>query len=110
MNLEESDKFVEQQRKTEQKKKIVLVSIVLCAILVALLVILIIYIQYQDSLKLKMYVDGQQVKITSNMLKQDGDTSYVNIKTFSEMLGYTYTKGEYKKYNENIDSCYIKNN
>lgn len=110
MNLEESDKFVEQQRKTEQKKKIVLVSIVLCAILVALLIILIIYIQYQDSLKLKMYVDGNQVKITANMLKQDGDTSYVNIKAFSEMLGYTYTKGEYKKYNENIDSCYIKNN
>ena len=79
MNLEESDKFVEQQRKTEQKKKIVLASIVLCAILVALLIILIIYIQYQDSLKLKMYVDGNQVKITANMLKQDGDTSYVNI-------------------------------
>ena len=45
-----------------------------------------------------MYVDGNQVKITANMLKQDGDTSYVNIKAFSEMFGYTYTKGEYKKY------------
>lgn len=110
MNLEESDKFVEKQRKTEQKKKIVLISIVLCAILVALLIIMIIYLQYQDSLKLKMYVDGNQVRITNNMLKQEGDVTYVNIKTLSELLGYTYTKGEYKKYNEDENSCYIKNN
>ena len=110
MNLEESDKFVERQRKTEQKKKIVLISIVLCAILVALLVVMIIYIQYQDSLKLKMYIDGNQVGIAGNMFKQENDITYVNVKTFSELLGYTYTKGEYKKYNEDENSCYIKNN
>jgi len=110
MNLEESDKFVERQRKTEQKKKVVLISIVLCAILVALLVIMIIYLQYQDSLKLKVYVDGTQVKITSNMFKTEDNTNYVNVKVFSELLGYTYTKGEYKKYNEDEKSCYIRNN
>lgn len=110
MNLEESDKFVERQRKTEQKKKVVLISIALCAILVALLVIMIIYLQYQDSLKLKVYVDGTQIKITSNMFKTEDNANYVNIKAFSELLGYTYTKGEYKKYNEDEKSCYIKNN
>lgn len=109
MNLEESDKFVERQRQTEQKKKIVLVSIVLCAILVALLIIMIIYIQYQDSQELKMFVDGTQVNISANMLYQEEDTVYVNVKSFAEMLGYTYTKGEYQKYNEDINSCYIRN-
>ena len=74
MNLEESDKFVEQQIQTEKKKKVVLFSIVLCAILIALLLIMIIYIQYQDSLKLKMYVDGKQVPIGSDLFKQEGDT------------------------------------
>lgn len=110
MNLEESDKFVEQQIQTEKKKKVVLFSIVLCAILIALLLIMIIYIQYQDSLKLKMYVDGKQVPIGSDLFKQEGDTTYVNIKSLSETLGYTYTKGEYKKYNEDEKSCYVKNN
>lgn len=110
MNLEESNKFVENQRQTEQKKKVVLISIVLCAILIALLLIMIIYIQYQDSLKLKMYVDGTQVPIGNDLFKQDGGTNYVNIKAISETLGYTYTKGEYKKYNEDAKSCYVKNN
>lgn len=109
MNLEESDKFLEKQRKTEQKKKVVMLSIVLCAILVALLIIMIIYLQYQDSLKLKMYIDGTQVNISSDLLYQENNTTYINVKTISEMFGYTYTKGEYKKYNENEESCYISN-
>lgn len=109
MNLEESDKFVERQRQTEQKKKVVLVSIVLCAVLVALLIILIIYIQYQDSLELKLFIDGEQKPISGNLFTAQDNVNYVNVKQFSEMLGYTYTKGEYQKYNENEESCYINN-
>lgn len=110
MNLEESDKYLEDQQKNEKKKKVVLMSIIFCAILVALLVILIIYIQYQDSLKLKMYIDGRQVPISSGLLAQEGEVQYINIKSVAELLGYTYTKGEYKKYNEDVNSCYVKNN
>lgn len=109
MNLEESDKFMEAQRQTEKKKKIVLASIVLCGILVALLVIFIIYIQYQDSLQLKLYIDGTQKSISSSLFTVQDDINYVNVREFSQMLGYTYTKGEYQKYNENQDSCYIDN-
>lgn len=71
---------------------------------------MIIYIQYQDTLQLKIYVDGTQINFSGKFLKQDNGTNYVNIKELSDLLGYTYTKGEYKKYNENADSCYIKNN
>ena len=109
MNLEESNRFLEEQEQREKKKKIVLVSIVLCGILAALLLVMIIYIQYEDSLQLKMYVDGTQVDIANNLLYQKDDITYVNVKTFAEKLGYTYTKGEYQKYNENINSCYIRN-
>lgn len=109
MNLAESDKFVEAQRKTEQKKKIVLVSIVLCAILVALLIILIIFIQYQDSLELKLYIDAEQKGISNSLFVNQDNIQYVSIREFSDMLGYTYTKGEYAKYNEDENSCYINN-
>lgn len=109
MNLAESDKFVEAQRQNEKKKKIVLVSIILCAILIALLLVFIIYIQYQDSLELKLYIDGEQKQIGSSLIKTSGDTNYINIKEFAEMLGFTYTKGEYAKYNEDEKSCYVSN-
>lgn len=109
MNLAESDKFVEAQRRNEQNKKFILVAIVLCAILVALLIIFIIYIQYQDSLELKFYIDGQQKTISKTLFVSQDDINYVNIKEFSNMLGYTYTKGEYAKYNEDETSCYIQN-
>lgn len=110
MNLEESDKFAEKQAKNEQRKKVVLMSIIACGVLIALLIVMIIYIQYQDTLQLKVYIDGTQISFSDNMFKEDDGTKYINIKELSDLLGYTYTKGEYKKYNENADSCYIKNN
>ena len=109
MNLAESDKFVEAQRRTEQKRKFVLVAIVLCAILVVLLILLIIFIQYQDSLELKLFIDANQKKISNTLLVTQDKVQYVNIREISDMLGYTYTKGEYEKYNEDEDSCYINN-
>ena len=109
MNLEDSDKFAEAQKLADKKKKIVLISIVLCMILIALLVILIIYIRYLDSLQLKLYIDGEQKPISSTLFISKNNTNYVNIEEVSELLGYIYTKGEYEKYNENEDSCYVKN-
>lgn len=109
MNLEESDKFVEKQRQTEQKKKVVLASIVVCVILMVLLFIMIWYLQYQDSLKLKMFIDKTQVPISKNVLYQENNTTYINVKYMADIMGYTYTKGEYQKYNEDVNSCYIRN-
>ena len=109
MNLEESDKFNQKQQRDEQKKRVVLISIVLCAILVALLLILIIFIRYQDSLQLKFYIDGTQKPISSSLFVTEDGVKYVNIREFSEFLQYQYTKGEYLKYNEDENSCYISN-
>ena len=109
MNLEESDRFAEAQEQNAKKQKIVLISIVLCAILLVLLIIFIIYIQYLDSLELKLYVDGEQKKITETLFTTSDNTNYVNVKEISNMLGYTYTKGEYGKYNEDEKSCYVGN-
>lgn len=109
MNLEESDKFIEAQRLNEKKKKVVLVSIILCAILVVLLIVFIIYIKYEDSLQLKLFINGEQKTISNTLFINQNDVNYVNIKEFSDMMGYTYTKGEYQKYNENEESCYINN-
>lgn len=97
MNLEESDKFAEKQAKNEQRKKFVLMSIIACGVLIALLIVMIIYIQYQDTLQLKVYIDGTQISFSDKMFKEDSGTNYINIKELSDLLGYTYTKGEYKR-------------
>ncbi|MBR3696885.1 MAG: WG repeat-containing protein [Clostridia bacterium] len=109
MNLEESNEFQKNQNKNEVNKKILLISIFFCAILIFILILAIFYIRYKDSLELKFYIDGVQKNISKTLFINQNDVDYVNIKEFSEMLGYTYTKGEYQKYNENEDSCYINN-
>lgn len=110
MNLEESDSFVERERKNNNKKRAILSSIILLAVIAALLFILILIISYQDSLKLKLYIDGKQKSITTTLLEEVDGVTYANIKEFANLVGYTYTKGEYMKYNENQDSCYLSNN
>lgn len=110
MDLEESNRFAENQEMNEKKKKIVLVSIVLCMFLIVLLIILIAYIKYLDSLELKLFVDEKQQKISSTLLTSVDGTNYANVKEFAELFGYTYTKGEYEKYNEDETSCYLSNN
>lgn len=109
MNLEESDSFMQENERNEKKKKAVLVLIGLCVILVVLLLILIFTIQYQDSKTLKVFLDGSQYKFSSNFFKTVDEATYVNIKEAASLYGYTYQNGEYKKYNEDENSCYIGN-
>lgn len=105
MNFEESNSFVEEMEKNNKNKKTVLVVLVICAVLIVLLLGLISYLKYQDSLKLKMFIDDTQVPITSTLLLQDNETNYINIKELSNMLNYSYKKGEYKSYTEDENSC-----
>lgn len=109
MNLEDSNSFREKIQRTDRNKKGIILSIILCAILIALLLMMIIVIKYEDSKTLKMYLDGTLVGIPSNFYKDIDGKRYINIKDLSSMLGYRYTRGEYGKYNENYDSCYVQN-
>lgn len=110
MNLEESNDFIDRQRKNSNRKRVIVISMVFCAVIAALLAIMILIIKYQDSLKLKMYVDGKQVKLTSTMFTEVDGITYINIREFADLTGYNYQKGEYRKYTEDIESCYISNN
>lgn len=109
MNLEESDSFLQESERNERHKKTVLASIIACVILVILLLMLIFTIQYQDSRTLKVFLDGEQYRFSSAFFQTVDENTYVNIKEAAALYGYTYQNGEYKKYNENTDSCYISN-
>ncbi len=107
MNLEDSDKFIKENESRNKKKRLVLILIILCAVLIAFLFILIVFMKYKDAQTLKLYVDGTQKTISSTLLTSVGDETYINAKEIAKMLDCTYTKGEYGKYTEDDDSCYI---
>ena len=109
MNLEESDAFVKENERTERKRRTVLASIVVCVILAALLFILIVIITIQDNKTLKVFLNDKQYKFSSTFFQTIDNETYVNLEQLSILFGYTFQKGEYKKYNEDPNSCYISN-
>lgn len=110
MNLEESNSFKEQIEKDSQKKRTIIMALIVCGILMLLLFGLIIYINYQDSITEKFYLDGKQLSKTEGLYREIQGSTYVDLKSLSSILGYTYTKGVYGEYNENEDSAYMQNN
>lgn len=117
MNLEESDLYKERLEKNTRHRRSVMLSIVLCGFLVAFLFILIMVLRYQDSITEKLFLDENQVQLPEGFYKtvsvekdgQKADVIYIKLRDIATVLGYTYTKGEYNKFNEDEDSCYLQN-
>jgi hypothetical protein len=98
MNLEDSNKFVQENEARTRKKRFVLILIILCAILIAFLFVIIVFVKYED---------GQQVSMPSDLFVDVTGTTYVNIKQITKLLGLTYTRGSYEDYTEDDENCYI---
>ncbi len=110
MNLEESDLYREKLEKNTRNRKGVMLSIVLCALLIVGLVAMIAILQYQDSITDKIFVDNtQQQGFPDDFYEEIEGTIYLNVNELATLLKYTYNQGEYNKFNENNDSCYLKN-
>ena len=107
MNLEESDAFKEELEKNSRHKKNVMISIIVCVLVLIILIALIVYIQYKDSVTLKLFIDDKQYKIPENFFYIDNGKKYISIKDLAELLGYEYTRGIYEQANENEDSGYF---
>lgn len=86
MNFEESNSFVEEMEKNNKKKKKVITVLIACAVLIVILFVLIQYLKYKDSQVLKMFVDDTQVPITSTLLIQNENTSYMNVRELAGLL------------------------
>ncbi len=116
MNLNESDEYKVKIEKNLRHRRGVAYSIGLCAVLVGLLIVLIYVIQYQDSVTMKYFVNDRQVASLEGVIKDLSQKSgehdyYFDIQSIEQLVygDQHYKQGEYKKYNENIDSCYIEN-
>ena len=109
MNFEESDSFKSELEKNARSRRGVVISLAFCAFIIVCLLILISFIRYQDSITEKLFIDGKQVQIPSGFYKTIDGEIYVDIKKIGTLFGYDYTKGVYGEFNEDNDSCYMKN-
>lgn len=109
MNFEESDSFKGELERNARSRKNVVISLAFCAFLIVCLLVLIAFLRYQDSITEKLFVDGKQVGIPKGFYKMIDGEIYVDLKLMGALVGYDYTKGVYKEFNENNDSCYMKN-
>ena len=109
MNFEESDSFKGELERNARSRKNVVISLAFCAFLIVCLLVLIAFLRYQDSITEKLFVDGNQVPIPNGFYRNIDGEIYVDLRQIGAMFGYDYTKGVYGEFNEDNDSCYMKN-
>lgn len=105
---------VETKKISEPRKK-VLIALVICILLLVFLLMLMSSIKKSKPKSLTLSVDGNDIKITNNMLITDetGSNTYISLKQLSKTLGYDYIEGEYLKQEEEESSnettkCYLQ--
>ena len=109
MNLEESDIFKAQMEKKNKQKNGIILLIVICFLLIITMVGVVIYIKYEDSITLKLFIDKKQVAIPNELFIEKDGKRYLNLYEIASLVKYEYNKGLYGGYNEDENSCYIKN-
>ncbi len=108
MNLEESNEFAQEENNKSKKKKMILLLIIFCIIGIVGLFGLIGYLKIKDNNTKKIFLNQERKNLSSTLfIEQDGN-SYVSAEEFSNLLGYKYHPGEYKKYNQDENFCYIE--
>lgn len=86
----------------------------LIKISVILLIIAIVALMYFNTkpknYKLSLTINGEAVEIKESLLQEDSQgNKYFSLKKLSELVGYNYFNGEYLKYAEDKDKCYLQN-
>ena len=105
MNLGYDEEIV----KKDQSGKILAFVIGGIVILVFVLIALLMYMSSIKKSGFKFYVDSEEKSLTASMFKMEDEELYINISEIAKVLGYEVNNGEYKKYNEDVNSCYVMN-
>lgn len=104
MNLIDNEEKKSKEQSTKLLKIIIIAIVVLALILVAVLS----YSMYLQSKEFKFLVNDRNVSnIPSNLFIFEDEDVYISIKDMADLLGYEYNNGEYKKYNEDTNQCYV---
>ena len=108
MNLEESELFSSEMEKINKKKTTTIILIIILAIMAAGLLIMAAQVRAAEARRFKVFLDDKEVT-TKDLFIHDEETkeTIFNIKVMAGLQKYSYKKGEYNKYNEDDNSCYL---
>lgn len=108
MQISSIGKKVEQPK--SKAKKYVLIGLIISAILLFVLLILLVLLQtMKPAPALTLNVDGEEKQFNADTFKFTNDSKiYISLKDVASLIGYRYYDGEYKKYTQNKDACYLE--
>lgn len=109
MNLEESNEFIKEQDSKKRKKNTIIGLIILCIIVIIALIVMIIVLKAKESNTSKLYINGEKSNFSKTLFLTQDDVTYISAKEIARIAGYNYETGEYKKYNEDENYCYLQN-
>lgn len=97
----------EEKKSKEQSTKLLKIIIIAIVVLVLILVAVLSYSMYLQSKQFKFLINDRNTSMPSNLFVFEDGEVYVSIKDMANLLGYEYNNGEYKKYNEDTNQCYV---
>ena len=108
MNLEESELFSSEMEKINRKKTSTIVLIIILAILAIGLFIMAAQVRAAEARRFKVFLNDKEVTTKDLYIhnKETNETIF-NIKAMATLQNYSYKKGEYNKFNEDDNSCYL---
>ena len=108
MNLEESNKFYQNNKQKDSKKQTIKGGIIFCIFIIIICLLGIVYLNSKEANRFKNILNGKEIFVHENFIVNDEEGKlYVNVKQLADFTGYTYNQGE--KYNEDKNSCYLEN-
>lgn len=108
--MNEFDRLAQKKNEArEQKKRMILIGIIICVVLIFILAFMIIYYQKVDAKTFKLFIDDIQVSSGEGFYIVENNETYVRARDIASYIKWSYQNGEYGEYTEDQNSGYIQN-
>ena len=97
----------EEKKSKEQSTKLLKIIIIAIVVLVLILAAVLSYSMYLQSKQFKFLINGSNTSVPNDLFVFEDEEVYVSIKDMANLLDYEYNNGEYKKFNEDTNQCFI---
>lgn len=106
MNLLEEEVKSQSQN---QNNNIIKMAIAAIVVLVIIAIAVFSYSKYLQSKQFKFVLNSESKRITAGLFDFSEDELLISVSDFAGLVNYEFSKGQYKKYDEDINKCYVKN-
>lgn len=90
--------------------KTVKILLVVCILLVIVILSLMFYLKSTQAPQVIVDINGvQEIAAQDTLISDNLGNEYINLKYLADKLEYKYNKGEFRKYEEDNNKCYITN-